>query len=200
MYFVTCRRNLRTLPFLSRELSTQAHSPSLAGTATSHRSYILLHTSQSPKTFPAKFFTPLQRALQLKVVQWGALVNFVWGPQFAPPKNDGSCSVTAFSSRGGQLVIPDVSLRNLDEIEEQLRLHAETNKVQPDVSPREEIHLYVCTHQNRDCRCGDMGSRVVQALHEEIARRTEAEPSGILSRVKIGEVGHVGGHQLSYYS
>ena len=92
--------------------------------------------------------------------------------------------------------VPEVSLENLDEVETRLRMHADGALVQ---ELPEEIHMYVCTHGARDCRCGTIGGDVVRALRKEIARRVELDPSGVVGRVVVGEVGHVGGHQLSYF-
>jgi len=83
-------------------------------------------------------------------------------------------------------------LENIDDVEEDIRRHAngpltkETSK---------EIHLYVCTHAARDCRCGDIGGMVAKTLRAEIQRLAKIDPSGPASLAKIGEVGHVGGHQ-----
>ena len=54
------------------------------------------------------------------------------------------------------------------------------------------LYIYVCTHAARDCRCGDIGSSVSKALRKEIDKR------GLTSIVKLGETGHVGGHQLGF--
>jgi len=59
----------------------------------------------------------------------------------------------------------------------------------------DDLYLYVCTHGARDCRCGEWGSEVADALRSEIYKRKEMEPTGRYSRVVVGEVGHVGGHQ-----
>jgi hypothetical protein len=55
------------------------------------------------------------------------------------------------------------------------------------------LHIYVCTHAARDCRCGDVGGSVAEALREEIDKR------GLASTVRLGETGHVGGHKLSFF-
>jgi len=91
--------------------------------------------------------------------------------------------------------VPELSLENLDEMEGRLRMHAEGALVQ---KLPEEIHMYVCTHGARDCRCGTIGGDVFRALRREVTRRAELDPSGVVGRVVVGEVGHVGGHQLSY--
>lgn len=54
---------------------------------------------------------------------------------------------------------------------------------------KEQVEIVVCTHGSRDCRCGDKGGALVDALKEEIGRR------GLEGKVKVGEVAHVGGHK-----
>jgi hypothetical protein len=88
-------------------------------------------------------------------------------------------------------------LENLDEVEEKLRKHADGTLPE---AATEEIHLYVCTHGARDCRCGNIGRDVVKALREEVKERMKQDPSGLVNRIKIGEVGHVGGHQFGGFS
>ena len=52
------------------------------------------------------------------------------------------------------------------------------------------LHLYVCTHGSRDCRCGEGGGAVARALRGELAKRGLGEKD-----VVLGEVAHVGGHK-----
>ncbi|KAJ7468973.1 Sucrase/ferredoxin-like-domain-containing protein [Mycena galericulata] len=174
-------RLLRTR--LGAVFSTKPSSPQpqvLHGTVASHRSYILINAPSPPTTFPSRFSTPVQRALQLQVTRWGGVVNFAWtGSQ---PDADGSTSVTAFSALGGRIHFPTLTLSNVDEN-------------QPVTGS--EIYMYVCTHGARDCRCGDTGGKVFQALRDELDRRALADPSGPAKNVVLGEVGHVGGHQFA---
>ena len=53
------------------------------------------------------------------------------------------------------------------------------------------LHLYVCTHGARDCRCGNTGGAVYEALRIEVAKR------GLTDQVLVGSVGHVGGHKYA---
>lgn len=55
----------------------------------------------------------------------------------------------------------------------------------------EDIHIYVCTHGSRDCRCGDVGGDVVDTIREEL---TKIEDVATRTRFKVFEVAHVGGH------
>jgi len=52
-----------------------------------------------------------------------------------------------------------------------------------------EHEILVCTHGSRDCRCSDRGLPLVHALRKEIERR------GVGGRVRVRQVGHVGGHK-----
>ncbi|KAJ7677980.1 Sucrase/ferredoxin-like-domain-containing protein [Mycena polygramma] len=167
----------------------------LQGTVASHRSYILLNSPSPPTAFPSRFSTPLQRALQLHVTRWGGIVNFAWTGSDATSGSEASTSATAFSALGGPIHFPSLSLANVDEVAEKLKLHA--TEPPPNSVLATEVHLYVCTHGARDCRCGDMGGKVLQALREDLDRRVLADPSGPATRVVLGEVGHVGGHQFA---
>ncbi|KAG5720799.1 Altered inheritance of mitochondria protein 32, partial [Termitomyces sp. T112] len=177
----------------SSEDPTTKKEKFLYGTAPSHRSYIFIHASEPPSSFPARLSTPLQRALQLKVMKWGGTINFSW---LGPPKSTGGGpALTAFSTLGGRLEVPELNMDNMDEVAEVLERHATEGPLASGTS--DEVHLYVCTHGARDCRCGEMGGAVLRALQGEVARLAKADPLGIASRIKIGEVGHVGGHQYA---
>jgi hypothetical protein len=132
--------------------------------------------------------TPLQRALQLRASKWGGIVNFSWF-EGGDRNADVSQEATAFSALGGRLELENLVLEDVDSVDAVLREHAAG--LHPS-RPHEntEIHLYVCTHGERDCRCGDMGGKVVSALKKEVKERGDSA-----DRVRIGEVGHVGGHQ-----
>ncbi|KAJ7779249.1 Sucrase/ferredoxin-like-domain-containing protein [Mycena metata] len=169
--------------------------PSLYGSVASHRAYILLDSPSPPSDplFPSRFSTPLQRALQLQVTRWGGIVNFRWTGS-SQASDIESTSVTAFSPLGGHIHFPSLSLSNVDEVAEKLKQHATEP---PAVNASEELHIYVCTHGARDCRCGDMGGKVFRALREDIDRRILADPTGPAKSVVLGEVGHVGGHAFA---
>jgi len=140
----------------------------------------------------------LQRLLQLRVLKWGGRVNFSYLESQRDAANDGRTPATAFSVHGGRLDIPDITMETLDEVEGKLFRHAR-GQLTPEASLQtsEEIHMYVCTHGARDCRCGDTGGAVVRALKDELSRRMTANPKDPAGRIKIGEVGHVGQHQFA---
>ncbi|KIJ16220.1 hypothetical protein PAXINDRAFT_132838, partial [Paxillus involutus ATCC 200175] len=194
---------LRHLP--SRVLSTATSTSELPGTAAVHRCYVFLHTPQPPSEYPAKYATPVQRKLLIDAIKWGGSVNFSWSEEQTsyPPRPAGEEDkqlfyLTAFSSTRGKLEIPETSLANVEEVGRLLKEHVEPPlaKGSPEAtSSSDNIHLYVCTHGARDCRCGDKGGAVARAIRNELHRRTQINPSDPSSRIKLAEVAHVGGHQ-----
>ncbi|KAG2057902.1 hypothetical protein BDR06DRAFT_950959 [Suillus hirtellus] len=193
----------RALKTLARSLSTTAKSTSeLVGTAPSHRCYIFLHTPQPPSEYPAKYATPIQRALLLRTAKWGGSVNFSWSEDqksvcARPPGEEDKQEyhLTAFAYPRGKLEAT-VSMDNIEEVGEKLRVHAEgVSGATP--SNSNDVHLYVCTHGARDCRCGDIGGAVARAIRDELRKRIDADPSDPSTRIKLAEVAHVGGHKYA---
>ncbi|KAN0082538.1 Sucrase/ferredoxin-like domain containing protein [Tylopilus felleus] len=190
-----------------RPLSTTSPaSERLAGTAPVHRCYVFLHTPQPPSTYPAKYTTPVQRKLQLATAPWGGAVNFAWSPSQPvhshPPAEEHphAYHLTAFSTARGKLEIEAVSLANTEDVGEALREHVEPRGTAgaSSVSPQSnDIHLYVCTHGARDCRCGNTGGAVARAIRAELDRRKQRDALDPSIRVKLAEVAHVGGHEYA---
>ncbi|KAF8833685.1 hypothetical protein BDN67DRAFT_976484 [Paxillus ammoniavirescens] len=200
------KTSVRLCHLPSRPLSTATSTNELPGTAAVHRCYVFLHTPQPPSEYPAKYATPVQRKLLVDAMKWGGSVNFSWSEQQIsyPPRPTGEEDkqlfyLTAFSSTRGKLEIPEASLANVEEVGRLLREHVEPPlaKGSPEVtsSSLDNIHLYVCTHGARDCRCGDTGGAVARAIRNELHRRTQLNPSDPVSRIKLAEVAHVGGHK-----
>lgn len=191
----TLTRGTLTRPFSTN--ATTSLRPTLAGTVPSHRCYILLHTSCPPSRYNARVSSAVQRALQLKLLKLGAIVNFSWSPDqpVCPQEGAEAYYSTAFSTTRGRLEIPEVSIHNVDEVGEQLRNHIEGPSSSIQNKPDSDVHLYVCTHGARDCRCGNMGGMVVNALRKEVEKRNRENPLGPSRRLKVAEVGHVGGHK-----
>lgn len=69
-----------------------------------------------------------------------------------------------------------------------------------------ERHLYVCTHNARDCRCGTTGTAVFSSLASifstpestsSSSASTSAPSTPTVARVQVQEIGHVGGHNYA---
>lgn len=181
---------------------TDPASEQLAGTAPPHRCYVFLHTLQPPSTYPAKYTAPVQRKLLIATAPWGGAVNFAWSPSqlvcLHPPAREDAQTyhLTAFSSARGKLEIEAVSLANVEDVGKALHAHVEPCTSDASLtSPSDDIHLYICTHGARDCRCGDTGGAVARAIRAELGRRQQRQASDPSTRIKLAEVAHVGGHK-----
>jgi hypothetical protein len=166
-------------------------SSTLSGTAPYHNLYVFLHSPKPPKTFAPVVSSPVQQALQLKLAPFRGLVNFSWTPDQELSNSaagEESYSATAFSIHGKPQQIDRIALSNLDQVVERI--------VTPSGTPTDSdsMHVYVCTHGARDCRCGETGGQVAETLREEIGRRN------LSSFVKLGEASHVGGHKFALSS
>lgn len=65
-----------------------------------------------------------------------------------------------------------------------------------DAAPPHRTHIFVCTHRTRDCRCGDIGEPLYDALLHEIKRRKlGGELKSGTDGVRIARVAHIGGHK-----
>lgn len=195
--------SLRLNQFSGRRLLGWAASPrssELAGTVPHHDIYILLRAHRSPREYPSRPSSQLLKALSGKALKFRGLVNFAWSPdwevhpEYAGLGGDGEAeayNLTAFSWRGGHIEIPNVSHQALDSVADLLERHAQGNAHSSalPVAEKDKLHLFVCTHGQRDCRCGDTGGGVANALREEVQKR------GLTKDIVVGEVAHVGGHK-----
>ncbi|KAI6121117.1 Sucraseferredoxin-like protein [Pisolithus sp. B1] len=196
------KRGFATLPTTNQSETLRAELP---GTVPPHRCYIFLHTPNQPSTYPAKFSTPVQRALLREIMTTGGSVNFCWsesGPSY-PRRPEGEEEtqeyyLTAFSHARGKIEVPVVSMKNVVEVGSKLREHTESRPPGGMEAPvSDDIHLYVCTHMARDCRCGNTGSAVASALRTELRRRRDLDHRDPSTRVQLAETAHVGGHKYA---
>ncbi|EJD45454.1 hypothetical protein AURDEDRAFT_165316 [Auricularia subglabra TFB-10046 SS5] len=177
---------------------------SLAGTVPQHSSYLLLHHPLRPTLYPSKLNTisPLLSAVQLRSLKshWGLSANVAY-------LGDGTSS-SALNDLDDVQIDPqttaEATLFQFDrrmgfKLRQRLDVGSDVWK---DGAPADSLadalslldahedstpHLLVCTHAQRDCRCGDTGGAVVA----ELRRKAASLP------VKIGELGHVGGHKYA---
>lgn len=186
-------RHLRCARPRFRGFSTASTNPAqnLIGTVPVHEHYVLLHSRNPPQEFP-KVVSSVQKALQLALASSKGLVNFSWSPQQNLPRPPSSSdeeaySATSFSKGGNITKLEGLTVSNVQEAVR--RITNPWSTVQHDDTVR-PLYIYVCTHAARDCRCGDVGGLVIEAFRKEVYRR------GLISVVKLGETGHVGGHKL----
>lgn len=191
MSLISCRSGVSRIRTFSQTSRRSKDAEAVAGTAPAHRAYMFLNSALPPSDFPARHTTPLQRALQLKFVRKGGLVNLSWD---GSASSDERTSLTAFSANG-RLELPEVSLDNLESLEPVINNHLENispsslNPCRPGI-----VDVYVCTHGQRDCRCGEHGGALLRALKVLYSQQADvlSESSNVL---RFHEVAHVGGHQ-----
>lgn len=84
-----------------------------------------------------------------------------------------------------------MSLENVADVASTLQAHAQPSEEPTDAAERDDgkVYLYVCTHGERDCRCGETGGAVFAAVRKRV------QELGLEESVKVGGVGHVGGHK-----
>ncbi|KAK2464881.1 hypothetical protein APHAL10511_002957 [Amanita phalloides] len=187
-------------------LSTSPLS-SLRGTVQPHNALILLHSACPPPTFPARGpVSQVSKRLQLAAIKWGGVVNWVYDQTMVASEredpvdmSDGECYSATLFSKHGRRQFPGISVDNVDEVGEAMRRIAVDDLNGSDLGDRERsdnvVQLLVCTHMARDCRCGERGGAFVQRLLEEVERAQTCYGNTLKCTLKIGEVGHVGGHQ-----
>ncbi|KAI6008623.1 Sucrase/ferredoxin-like-domain-containing protein [Pisolithus marmoratus] len=195
----------RDFATLSTANLSEALRAELPGTVPPHKCYVFLHTPNQPSKYPAKFSTPVQRALLREIMFTGGSVNFCWsesGPSY-PLRPEGEEEVQeyylmAFSNARGKVEVPVVSMKNIAEVGSKLREHTESLLPgSAEVPVSDDIHVYVCTHMARDCRCGDIGSAVARTFREELQRRRNLGHQDRSTRVRLAETAHVGGHKYA---
>ena len=206
------RRRKALVPWLLPKFSsTSSSSPlpplsALRGTVQPHNALILLHSKYPPLIFPERGpVSEVLKQLQIKAAGWGGVVNWMWDQSWDASEQKGadpeweSYGATIFS-RYGQLDLPWVDAGNVDEVGEVIRQFAcdvpenQNQELEKRAHDSDEVvHLLVCTHMNRDCRCGERGGVLVQALKKEVERARDTNL--IKFKVNIGQLAHVGGHQ-----
>ena len=180
----------------SRDQEPLYHEGPLEATAPYRRCYIFLNALDQPSKFPKVFQTPISRELVKRSMEWGSgvSVNFLWMEHFANERASAKQPATVYSHLAGRLDIPDVSLENMDDIEQQILHHLDSPLTKP---TSKNVDVYVCTHAARDCRCGERGQQVYDALLRAVQHERHQDPSCFANDIRIGAVGHLGGHQYA---
>ncbi|KAL5505073.1 hypothetical protein ACEPAH_7736 [Sanghuangporus vaninii] len=184
---------------------------SVVGSAPYHTSYTLLRHPKPPSTYPSRLdadFSKIGRELMIQAARRKAVVNFWWDGSLEGEKNDEAGERYPFltfyfptsEERPSAL---GVRIRNGYVTSDQ-NAEAFFDSPDPDSittwsdSLDEDIHLLVCTHGSRDCRCSDRGGVLIEALHGELASRRERNgEDSVWNRMKVGETAHVGGHKYA---
>lgn len=88
-----------------------------------------------------------------------------------------------------------ISLRTLPSGE---AMRAQLETLWENAQETTEAHIYVCTHGMRDCRCGVVGTELIDALRTQLdqyAERCASQGQAPTKRVRVLPISHVGGHK-----
>lgn len=199
-------RSLQTRTTTPIPISTPPPSPPFKHTATVpyHKHYIILHTSSPPSEWPSHPATSLHSALSQKVKPLGAIVNFSYEPSLDIQGQAGASRVefgntseaypaTFYHHASPPYTLPSLSIATIPEIVKQLENLSEVAVNPQPVETNADIHLYVCTHGSRDCKCGDTGGAVHRTILSHLSNLNPSE----FPKIHLHEIAHVGGHKYA---
>ncbi|GAA5977944.1 hypothetical protein JCM11641_004340 [Rhodosporidiobolus odoratus] len=216
--FRLCRSSARFLPIRLSSTSSDSSIPAVIGTAPQMQRHLLVHTPQSADSWPSHLDSASSLYRQLgnlwstnpdlqhigfNFTDAGAGKAQPWDKnrtKFEKPDEAGEPEVYSATLYPDFLPIEALSTSSLPSLQKTL---ASLPPVSAPPSPSSSsnpprTHIFICTHTSRDCRCGDLGEPLYQALVKEAERRkVGGELNGKLSEggVRIARVAHVGGHK-----
>ncbi|KZW01051.1 hypothetical protein EXIGLDRAFT_761065 [Exidia glandulosa HHB12029] len=170
-----------------------ANAKLIAGTVPLHKGYLLLHHPLPPSAYPKNHLTisPLLSSIQSRAAAWGIQANLAYlethstGHASSRLHHQTEAEGTFFDLQSrAAFTLPKLTMTRLatelSDIETPLERVLQLEKALVD----QNTYLLVCTHGQRDCRCGDLGGSVLAELQKNAS-----------NDVQIGELGHVGGHK-----
>ncbi|GAA97591.1 uncharacterized protein L969DRAFT_94733 [Mixia osmundae IAM 14324] len=215
--WTTCHgRTLLVQPSMSRRtLATAAATEGLAGTAPEMKRHLILFTGRDDSTWPSHIdkVSPLYRSLNrltsvpamsrsgtisvnISSTKLSGLTRSAgkpWDPTVSKVDKEVS-EDQAGTEEYGAVIYPEMlevpfplSMATLSDFQAFYE-----SLVLPEARDVDKKHIFVCTHNNRDCRCGVIGSQLFTALARYI-RRT---PS-LAKNVQVHPIAHIGGHKYA---
>ncbi|GAA5863910.1 hypothetical protein JCM3774_004415 [Rhodotorula dairenensis] len=194
-------------------------TPAVVGSAPELSRHLLIHTPHPTATWPSHLHaaSPLAKHLQDRWQERPELAklgfNFTDGGQGSPvqawdptrtkfdePQADAAAERYSAVIYPDFVEIPSLSIDEFPAFEKLLARLPEPSAVLPRVTSGnaapQQTHIFVCTHRTRDCRCGDIGEPLYDALLREIKRRKlGGELKAGTDGVRIARVAHIGGHK-----
>ncbi|CAG8471417.1 5538_t:CDS:2 [Acaulospora colombiana] len=135
--------------------------------------HLLPNPSQAEKHFTATLFTKLTEPLDIPVFQREDIPK--WVRLFKERTQDG------------------IDLQNMlhgpEQARSMMRSSFKSQEIDKARKKLKKLWVLVCTHGSRDCRCGEHGPQVADAVQKYISKKRLEET------VVCGEVSHVGGHK-----
>ncbi|GAA5836606.1 hypothetical protein JCM11251_002675 [Rhodosporidiobolus azoricus] len=218
--------SISTLP------SSSSPVPPLIGSGGAYPRHVLIHSPHPASTWPAHIgstsklfaeigkrwakhpdlskvgynFTDAGEGEVKEGEQWDITRN-----KFEQPPEGGPEEIYTATVYPDFLTIPSLSVSTLPALESHLSslppapassLSPSSPSLASSAPSPSRTHIFICTHGTRDCRCGDLGEPLYQALLSEIKRRKlGGELKGHVrhenSGVRIARIGHIGGHKFA---
>ncbi|GAA6007049.1 uncharacterized protein JCM10292_003441 [Rhodotorula paludigena] len=198
-----------------------AAPPPVIGSGPAYPRHLLIHANQPATSWPSHLeaVSPLYRQLGKRFAAHPGLAKLgfsftdagsepveeqwdVTRSKFDEPREGGREERYSATVYPDFLHIPDFSLSSLASFEElylslppSAPASVSSSSTEPSSAPV-RTHIFVCTHGSRDCRCGDLGEPLYQALLREVRRRKlGGELRDGQDGVRIARVAHIGGHK-----
>ncbi|KAF8310491.1 hypothetical protein DL93DRAFT_2084494 [Clavulina sp. PMI_390] len=184
--------------------------PAKPGTAPPYSALLVLHTSTPASEWPShpSVYSPLTKELLARLKKYSGMVNMSHDHTLSadsdlafPNEVNEAYPATLYLNGMRAIRIPSVSMDSIDAIE---LLMQDLQKGQPKFNYLAERHVYVCTHNARDCRCGTIGVDVQRALStifsdapstsESSSPPSAIPPTPSRTPTQVHGISHVGGH------
>lgn len=125
--------------------------------------------------------TALSRAVENASVK-------VSGSDFAAPEQANSRPLILFPDN---IRIPSLESEKISTIAKNINQSADSPITSEQSRAQSQLQILVCTHGERDCRCGEKGGDFFKELTAEINKR------GLTKVVDVYQVSHIGGHKYA---
>ncbi|KAI9199772.1 Sucrase/ferredoxin-like-domain-containing protein [Polychytrium aggregatum] len=171
-------------------LSTHSQPEGFVGSASSNSKHLIL--SSGIDRWPSKvedtnaYIGSLSSQLNLLKIKFSCSdARPAASPTSTAPPAEPAYALTLYPD---QIYFPSVAQSQIPLLLQRLE---SGNPVQglDEVSQRgKSIDLYVCTHGERDCRCGDLGRPLFTKLKQATATRAD---------IRVFQISHIGGHKYA---
>jgi hypothetical protein len=153
----------------------------LAGSVPAYDGHLVVHSPMPSSEWPKQIEDlPLLGAVS-KALQPSNIGLSLSTP--LEPSERAETTATLYDSLGSLPLPFEVASNTIQQLQDFLATRSTAPR-----STLSDLHLYVCTHGNRDCRCGTIGGEVYKRLVKDRAKWSS------LRDLKVAEISHVGKH------
>ncbi|KAI8821649.1 Sucrase/ferredoxin-like-domain-containing protein [Fimicolochytrium jonesii] len=158
--------------------------PPHVATVGKYKRHVLVNSRANPWISKINEQDEYYAALQSALTDYGA--SSIVSPDVDPVSDDSSRSLLILPDG---IRIPSVSVSDFPKVAKLFSEPAGSKSSIAFEKDPHKLHILVCIHGARDCRCGDKGLPLYDSLKKEVAKR------GLSDTVKVYGVSHIGGHK-----